>query len=97
VRYCLADPFLVVKASDLRRKVAAILGDLPPVRALETADWLIASGGEAFWKQQLLDGLGGPGQTEIVARLEAGGVLETAGRWSGEPLLHLARPWLQKI
>jgi hypothetical protein len=96
VRYCLADALLVVKASALRLKTAAALENLPRVRVQEVADWLIASGGDAFWVSQFPGFLKGPRRAEVLARLEVAGILETAGHWGVEQLLRLTRPWLQK-
>jgi len=95
VRYCLADRFLVVRAGALRQKAAEVRGDLPLALARAVADWLITTGGEAFWEDQWRGGHHGAQRQQILVRLEAAGVLRVVVQRGSSRMLQLARRWLQ--
>jgi hypothetical protein len=95
VRYCLADRFLVVRAGALRQKAAAVRGDLPLALARAVADWLITTGGEAFWEEQWRGLHPGAQGRQILVRLEAAGVLRVVAQRGASRLLQLSRHWLQ--
>jgi hypothetical protein len=95
VRYCLGDRFLVVRAGALRQKAAAVRGDLPLALARAVADWLIATGGEAFWEEQWRGLHPGAQDRQILVRLEAAGVLRVVVQRGGSRMLQLSRHWLQ--
>jgi hypothetical protein len=94
VRYCLAEQFLAVRARALRRKIPVILAELPPALTLEVADWLIATGREAFWEEPgRLPGRAVQGR-EILTRLLA--ALRVVAQTGGGRLLRLAPDWLRR-
>ncbi len=94
VRYCLADRFLRVRAAALRRQMGETLGDLPRPLAVQAADWLIATGGEAFWENQW-QGWPDRQRRKIIAALQTARILRVAARTSGGQLLRLAGQWRQ--
>ncbi len=95
VRYCLADYFLAVQAGALRRKMGEVLAELPPALALQLADWLIATGGEAFWEEQWRAPVSEVRRREILSRLKAAGVLQVVVQTGSNRMLRLHRHWLQ--
>ena len=95
VRYCLADPFLVVRAGALRQKAAEVRGDLPLALARAAADWLITTGGEPFWEDQWRGGHHGAQRQQILVRLKAAGVLRVVVQRGSSRMLQLARHWLK--
>lgn len=95
VRYCLADPFLVVRAGALRQKAAEVRGDLPLALARAVADWLITTGGEPFWEDQWRGGHHGAQRQQILVRLKAAGVLRVVVQRGSSRMLQLARHWLK--
>jgi len=95
VRYCLADPFLVVRSAALRQKAAAVRGDLPLALARAVADWLITTGGEPFWEDQWRGVHHGAQRQQILVRLIAAGVLRVVVQRGSSRMLQLARHWLK--
>jgi hypothetical protein len=95
VRYCLADPFLVVRAGALRQKAAEARGDLPLALSRAVADWLITTGGEAFWEDQWRGLHHGAQPQQIFFRLETAGVLRVVAQRGSSRMLRLSRDWLQ--
>jgi hypothetical protein len=96
VRYCLAERFLTAQARDLRREIARVLDDLSPALIRQVADGLVATGGAAFWEQQWRAPLSEVKRREILARLEAAGLLKTVARTVGGRMLCLAGDWRQE-
>jgi hypothetical protein len=95
VRYCLAERFLTVQARDWRREITRVLDDLSPALTRQVADGLLATGGAAFWEQQWRAPLSAVQRREILARLEAAGLLKTVARTVGGRMWCLAGDWRQ--
>lgn len=97
VRYGLADEFLKVQASALRREAAAVLADLPSPLATRLADWLIAGAGEPFWEEEWRRLLPAAQSREILQRLTApASILEVVCCTDGSlRLLRLRSCWLK--
>ena len=76
VRYALATRFLVVLADVLEPKVREALPDLPQRQADQVCDWLVATGGEPFEEAEWHVHLKGSRCRQIIATLQASGLLE---------------------
>lgn len=96
VRYGLDDRFLVVRAEGVRQRAAQVLSGLDPSLAAPAADWLIASGGEAFWTWEWEARLPSRRSQEVISHLLSGGLLEAVQRSGPHQLLRLPRRWLQQ-
>lgn len=96
VRYSLSPRFLTVRADILRQRVAATLPDLPPALLARAGDALIATGGEAFWEEELSSHLGAARHLEILTRLKAAALLEVPYQCGGSQMLRLPQRWLQQ-
>jgi hypothetical protein len=95
VRYCLEDRFLLVRADALRQEVSGALAGQAPDLAGPVADWLIATGGEAFWEQQWHRRLGDARAPQISRELLARGLLEQVRQSGARRLLRLQPRWLK--
>ncbi|MEW6658242.1 MAG: hypothetical protein AB1424_06255 [Thermodesulfobacteriota bacterium] len=95
VRYALVDRFLLVPGAAVRGHAAAALADLDPHLGPRVADWLIASGGEAFWEEEWRRFLPGAPFQEILARLtKPASLLEVVSAGpGGSRLLQLQPDW----
>lgn len=94
-RYSLAPTFLKVRADTLRARVSLALTDFPPNLSAQAADWLIATGGEPFWAEQVEALLPVKRPQEILARLEAATLLELVCQSGPSKMLRLLPQWLQ--
>jgi hypothetical protein len=95
VRYALATRFLVVLADSLEPKVREALSDLPRRQADQVCDWLIATGGEPFGEAEWTVHLKGSRYGQIIATLQASGLLEEVSTAGESPMFQLPRHWLQ--
>jgi hypothetical protein len=95
VRYCLEDQFLLVRGDALRREVDLALAACHPALAGPVADWLIATGGEAFWEQQWHSRLGAANPQQISRELLARGLLDQVYQSGPRRLLRLQQRWLE--
>jgi hypothetical protein len=96
VRYGLATRFLVVRAGLLESELQEAWSDLPPSLAGPVSGWLIATGGEAFLAAEWQGRLGSSRGEQIIARLQAAGILEEAGQVGTSRRLRLGRRWLRR-
>jgi len=96
VRYCLASGFLVVRAESLRPRVAQALKDIPEDLAGQMADWLIATGGEAFWEEEVAGFLPLNHRQTIITSLMADSLLVEVYRSGPSKMLRLPPQWLQE-
>jgi hypothetical protein len=95
VRYALATRFLVVRMDALRPRIKEALPELPLTQTDQVCDWLAATGGEPFeaaaWHGQLK-----PSRCrQIIASLQAAGVLEEVNLAGLGQMYKLPRHWLQ--
>ncbi len=88
-RYALDPRFLAVAARILRPAVAAALGALPEAVADSLGDFLIATGGEAFWEEAWEGDLPPARRQEILARLTAVGLLQAVAQSGASRLFRL--------
>ena len=95
VRYCLDTAFLLVQGEAVRREVGQALAPQGPALAAGVADWLIASGGQAFWQEEWHGQLEAGRCQQVVSRLLLQGVLEVAHQSGPRRLLRLPSRWLQ--
>ncbi len=97
VRYGLNDRFLKVRATAIRREVAAVLAGLPSPLAPLVADLLIAGSGEPFWEEEWRRVLPAAHFPEIILRLTTPASLleEICSPDSRNRLLRLKARWLQ--
>ncbi|MFA5110856.1 MAG: hypothetical protein WC443_05575 [Desulfobaccales bacterium] len=95
VRYALGTGFLVVRAELLEPKIEAALSGLPKSLADQVCEWLIATGGEAFWDEEWHGRLEPMQGREVTARLNAAGLLEVAYQTGVNQQFRLPRRWLQ--
>ena len=96
VRYCLASGFLVVRAESLRPRVAQALTDIPEDLAGQMADWLIATGGEAFWEEEVAGFLPANHRQTVIAGLKAASLLVEVRQSGLSKMLRLPPQWLQE-
>ncbi len=95
VRYCLASEFLVVRAESLRARVAKALTSIPQDLGAQMADWLIATGGEAFWEEEVDRFLPVNHRQTIITSLMADSLLVEVYRSGQSKMLRLPPHWLQ--
>jgi hypothetical protein len=95
VRYALATRFLVVLADTLEPKVIEALPDLPQKQADQVCDWLVATGGEPFGEAEWHVHLKGSRCRQIIATLQASGLLEEVSPAGLSQRFQLPRHWLQ--
>jgi hypothetical protein len=95
VRYSLAPPFLRVRAGALRTQVSQALKDMSRTLAPQVGDWLIATGGQAFWEEQWQTLLGEDRCQEVITRLRAASLLEVRLQSGRSRLLQLPDRWRQ--
>ncbi len=96
VRYCLASEFLVVRAESLRPRVAKALTSIPQDLAAQMADWLIATGGEAFWEEEVERFLPLNHRQTIITSLMADSLLVEVYRSGQSKMFRLPPQWLQE-
>jgi hypothetical protein len=94
-RYALGTRFLLVRADALDPEVRRALSGLPPSLVEQVPGWLIATGGEAFWEQEWHGRLEPPRCRQLIARLEAAGLLEEVCGVGESRMLQLAPRWLR--
>jgi hypothetical protein len=95
VRYCLESQFLLVRGHALRQEVSRVLTGGDAALAVPVADWLIATGGEAFWEQEWLSQLDALNGGRIIDALLSHELLEQACQAGSRRLLRLPRCWLK--
>ena len=95
VRYALATRFLKVLADYLRPKVQEALSDQPPRQADQVCDWLIATGGEPFGETEWHVHLKPSRCRQIMATLQASGLLEEVDPAGSDQMFQLPRHCLQ--
>ncbi len=94
-RYALEIGFLVVRGDILEPRVAAALSGLPQSLAGQVSQWLIATGGEAFWDKEWQGGLEPFQCQDLTTRLKGAGLLEVTGQNGVSEQFRLPRCWLQ--
>lgn len=96
VRFRLAESFLTVRLAALESRVAETLPSRVRLRPEQVAEWLAATGGEAFWEDGWPERLNADRRAEIVAVLKNAGVLEVVWQRGHQQLLRLRQHWLQE-
>lgn len=94
-RYCLAPSFLRVRAEALRSQVELALADLPGNLATPVGDWLIATGGEAFWEEEWQGRMDQGHCQEVITRLQAASLLDVLYQSGRSKMLRLPQCWLK--
>jgi hypothetical protein len=95
VRYALATRFLVVLTEALEPKVREALPDLPPRQADWVCDWLVATGGEPFGEAEWHVHLKPSRCRQIIATLQASGLLAELDPDGPTQMFQLPQTWLQ--
>jgi len=95
VRYALAARFLVVLADALRPKVREALPDLPRDQTNLVCDWLVATGGEPFEAAEWYFHLKPARCRQIMASLQAAGLLEEVDSTGPDQMFRLPHGWVQ--
>ena len=95
VRYALASRFLKVQADYLRPKVQEALSDQPPRQADQVCDWLVATGGEPFGEAEWHVHLKPSRCRQIMATLQASGLLEEVDPAGSDQMFQLPHHCLQ--
>jgi hypothetical protein len=95
VRYALATRFLVVRVDALRPIIRETLPELPLEQADQICDWLAATGGEPFGEETWQFHLKQSRCRQVIAKLEAAGLLEEVSLAGLGQMHKLARRWLQ--
>jgi hypothetical protein len=95
VRYSLAPPFLRVRGGAVRPQVSQALKDMSRTLAPQVGDWLIATGGQAFWEEEWQGLLGEDRCQEVISRLRAASLLEVRLQSGRSRLLQLPAHWRQ--
>jgi hypothetical protein len=95
VRYALATRFLVVLADALRPKVREALPDLSQEQADKVCDWLVATGGEPFGESEWHVYLKPSRCRQLIASLQAAGLLKAVNLAGLEQMFQLPHHWVQ--